>query len=169
MLKYARHDRPGASAFAGHETMTGKNEPAGVIRGCKARAAILFLLAFLELTAWPQQKPDLTTKSIEDLMNIRVTSVSKTEQTLSRAASAVFVITPDAIRRSGATNIPDLLRMVPGLDVARINANTWAVSARGFNGRFSNKLLVLLDGRSVYTPTFARRLLGCFGSSLEQR
>jgi iron complex outermembrane receptor protein len=87
-------------------------------------------------------------------MTIRVTSVSKTEQTLSQAASAIFVITPEAIRRSGATNIPDLLRMVPGLDVARINANTWAVSTRGFNGRFSNKLLVLLDGRSVYTPTF---------------
>jgi iron complex outermembrane recepter protein len=87
-------------------------------------------------------------------MNIRVTSVSKTEQTLSQAASAIFVITPEAIRRSGATNIPDLLRMVPGLDVARINANTWAVSARGFNARFSNELLVLMDGRTVYTPTF---------------
>jgi iron complex outermembrane recepter protein len=131
------------------------NEPAGVPRRRKARAPILAILASLALTAWPQQKPaDLTDKSIEDLMNIKVTSVSKTEQTLSRAASAVFVITPDAIRRSGATNIPDLLRMVPGLDVARINANTWAVSARGFNGRFSNELLVLLDGLSVYTPTF---------------
>jgi iron complex outermembrane receptor protein len=135
--------------------MAGKNEPAGAVRRRMARAPILALLASLALNAWPQLKPaDLTTKSIEDLMNIRVTSVSKTEQTLSRAASAVFVITPDAIRRSGASNIPDLLRMVPGLDVARINANTWAVSARGFNGRFSNELLVLLDGRSVYTPTF---------------
>jgi iron complex outermembrane recepter protein len=135
--------------------MAGKNEPADAVRRGIARAPILALLASLALTAWPQLKPaDLTSESIEDLMNIRVTSVSKTEQTVSRAASAVFVVTPDAIRRSGATNIPDLLRMVPGLDVARINANTWAVSARGFNGRFSNKLLVLLDGRSVYTPTF---------------
>src|ERR1700733_12625109 len=135
--------------------MTGKNEPAGVPRRRIARAPILALLASLALPAWPQLKlTDLTEKSIEDLMNIKVTSVSKTEQTLSRAASAVFVITPDAIRRSGATNIPDLLRMVPGLDVARINANTWAVSARGFNVHFSNELLVLLDGRSVYTPTF---------------
>jgi iron complex outermembrane recepter protein len=66
----------------------------------------------------------------------------------------VFVITADAIRRSGATNIPDLLRMVPGVDVARINANTWAVSVRGFNARFSSELLVLMDGRTVYTPTF---------------
>ena len=106
------------------------------------------------LPAWPQQEtPDLADRSLEDLMNIEVTSVSKKEQKLSRTASAVFVITQEDIRRSGATNIPDLLRMVPGLDVAQINANTWAISARGLNGRFSNELLVLLDGRSLYTPT----------------
>jgi len=63
------------------------------------------------------------------------------------------VITTDDIRRSGATNIPDLLRMAPGLDVAQINANTWAVSIRGLNGRFSNELLVLVDGRNIYTQT----------------
>jgi iron complex outermembrane recepter protein len=125
------------------------------VRRRTSRAVLLVLLASLPLTAWPGQKPaDLANESIEDLMNIRVTSVSKTVQTLSRAASAVFVITPDAIRRSGATNIPDLLRMVPGVDVARINAHTWAVTVRGFNGRFSNELLVLMDGRSVYTPNF---------------
>ncbi len=87
-------------------------------------------------------------------MNIEVTSVSKNEQKLSRTAAAAFVITQDDIRRSGANNIPDLLRMVPGMDVAQIDANTWAISARGLNGRFSNKLLVLVDGRTVYTPTF---------------
>jgi len=135
--------------------MTGTSERAGSVSRRTARVSILALLASLALPAWPQQEPtDLTGKSIEDLMNMRVTSVSKTEQMFSRAASPVFVITPDAIRRSGATNIPDLLRMVPGLDVARINANTWAGRARGFNGRFSNELLVLLDGRSVYSPTF---------------
>jgi iron complex outermembrane receptor protein len=134
--------------------MPRKNELAGAVRRRTAPAA-LTLLASLTLAAWPQPKPtDLTNESIEDLMNIQVTSVSKTEQNLSQAAAAVFVITPDDIRRSGATNIPDLLRMVPGLDVARINANTWAVSARGFNARFSNELLVLMDGRTVYTPTF---------------
>lgn len=85
-------------------------------------------------------------------MNIEVTSVSKTEQKLSQAAAAIFVITQEDIRRSGATNIPDLLRMVPGLDVSQINANDWAISARGFNQQFSNKLLVLIDGRTVYTP-----------------
>jgi iron complex outermembrane receptor protein len=111
--------------------------------------------ALSALPAWPQQKPpDLADSSLEDLMSIQITSVSKTEQKLSRVASAVFVITQEDIRRSGATNIPDLLRMVPGVDVAQINANTWAISARGLNGRFSNELLVLLDGRSLYTPTF---------------
>ena len=98
---------------------------------------------------------DLTTMNIEDLMNVHVTSLSKQDQKMSQVAAAVFVIGQEDIRRSGATNIPDLLRMVPGLDVAQINANTWAISARGFNSEFANKLLVLLDGRAVYTPTFA--------------
>jgi iron complex outermembrane recepter protein len=92
---------------------------------------------------------------MEDLMNVRVTSVSKTEQKLSRTAAAVFVITPEDIRRSGAISIPDVLRMVPGMDVAQINGSTWAISARGFNQQFSNKLLVMIDGRVVYTSTFA--------------
>jgi iron complex outermembrane receptor protein len=110
---------------------------------------------FLLVSAWGQEnKQDLFDLSIEDLMNVEVTSVSKTEQKLSRTASAVFVITQEDIRRSGSTNIPDLLRMVPGVNVAQINANTWAISARGFNAQFSNELLVLLDGRPVYTPTF---------------
>jgi iron complex outermembrane receptor protein len=88
-------------------------------------------------------------------MNIEVTSVSKKEQKTSEAAAAVFVISREDIRRSGALNIPDLLRMVPGLDVAQIDASVWAISARGFNGQYSNKLLVLVDGRTVYTPIFA--------------
>lgn len=84
-----------------------------------------------------------------------VTSVSKKKQKLSEAAAAVYVITQDDIRRSGATSIPEALRMVPGLQVARLDANKWAVSSRGFNGRFANKLLVLIDGRSVYSPLFS--------------
>jgi iron complex outermembrane receptor protein len=98
---------------------------------------------------------DLTGTSLEDLMNIQVTSVSKKEQTLSKAASSVYVITEDDIRHSGATNVPDLLRMVPGVDVARINANTWAISIRGFNSRYAGKVLVLVDGRTVFTPLFS--------------
>ena len=97
---------------------------------------------------------DLTSASLEDLMNVEVTSVSKKEQKLSEVAAAIFVITQEDVRRSGARNIPDLLRMVPGLDVAEINASSWAISARGFNLQFSNKLLVLIDGRAVYTPLF---------------
>lgn len=102
------------------------------------------------------QKPrDLANQSLEDLMNVEVTSVSKKEEKLSHIASAVFVITQEDIRRSGATNIPDLLRMVPGLDVAQVNGSTWAIGARGFNQQFSDKLLVIIDGRIVYTPNFA--------------
>jgi iron complex outermembrane receptor protein len=117
--------------------------------------APIALVICLALPALSQQTiPDLMDQSLEDLMTVKVTSVSKTEQTLSRTASAVFVITATDIRRSGATNIPDLLRMVPGIDVAQTNGNTWAISARGLNGRFSSVLLVLVDGRNVYTPTF---------------
>lgn len=110
---------------------------------------------------------DLSAMDLEDLMNVKVTSVSKTEQKLSRTASAIFVITQEDIRRSSATNIPDLLRMVPGVDVAQIDANTWAISARGLNDEFSNELLVLLDGRNVYTPTFGGVLWGQLDLPLE--
>ena len=98
---------------------------------------------------------DLTSLQIEDLMNVDVTSASKKEQKLSRVPAAIFVITQEDIRRSGATNIPDLLRMVPGLEVAQITPSVWAISARGFNSQYSNKLLVLIDGRTVYTPLFS--------------
>ncbi len=96
---------------------------------------------------------DLYQISLQSLMDMEVTSVSKREQKFSQSAAAIFVINQDDIRRSGALNIPDLLRMVPGLDVAQINANTWAISSRGFNYQFSNKLLVLVDGRTVFTPS----------------
>ena len=122
------------------------------------RFRILIAISLLTSAAYPslaQQTPDLTQKSLEDLMNIQVTSVSKREQTTSQAAAAVFVISREDIRRSGALNIPDLLRMVPGLDVAQIDADKWAISARGFNGQYSDLVLVLVDGRAVYNPIFA--------------
>jgi iron complex outermembrane receptor protein len=115
----------------------------------------MVVITLVTPTARPQESIDLTQKSLEDLMNIKVTSVSKKEQKTFQVAGAVFVISRDDIRRSGALNIPELLRMVPGLDVAQINAGKWAISARGFNGQYSNKLLVLIDGRTVYTPIFA--------------
>lgn len=98
---------------------------------------------------------DLANLSLEDLMNLDITVVSKQKQKVSQAAAAVSVITPDDIRRSGMTSIPELLRLAPGLDVARVDANKWAISSRGFNDLFANKLLVLMDGRTVYTPSFS--------------
>ena len=110
----------------------------------------------LAISARAQNPPeDLSKLSVEDLMNVEVTSVSKKEQKVSQTAAAIFVITQDDIHRSGANNIPDLLRMVPGVNVAQINSNIWAISVRGFNGEFSNKLLVMIDGRTVYEPTFS--------------
>jgi iron complex outermembrane receptor protein len=103
--------------------------------------------------AQASQSHSLADASLEDLMNIEVTSVSRKEQKLSKVAAAVYVIDQEDIRRSGSTNIPDLLRMAPGVDVAQIDANTWAISIRGFNDRYANKVLVLVDGRTVYTPT----------------
>jgi iron complex outermembrane receptor protein len=119
--------------------------------------ALPCVLAFLALQSTRAQTPppDLTTLQIEDLLNVKVTSASRKAQQLSRVPAAVFVITAEDIRRAQATNIPDLLRMVPGLEVAQITASTWAISARGFNGQYSNKLLVLIDGRTVYTPIFS--------------
>lgn len=117
--------------------------------------ALIGLFGISVLPAWSHQNSeDLTSQSLEDLMNVQVSSVSKKEEKLSRTAAAVFVITSEDIHDSGATNIPDLLRMVPGMNVAQINANTWAISARGFNSEFSNELLVMVDGRTVYIPTF---------------
>lgn len=113
------------------------------------------LLSAAGVQAQAQDSRDLTEASLQDLMAMKVTSVSKKEQSLSKTAAAVYVITQEDIRRSGMTNIPDLLRMVPGVDVARIDANTWAISIRGFNYRYSTKVLVLIDGRTVYTPAFS--------------
>ena len=95
---------------------------------------------------------DLGDLSLEALMQIEVTSVSKRAQPLSEAAAAVYVLDGEDIRRSGHTSIPEALRLVPGLSVARIDSNNWAITARGFNSQFANKLLVLIDGRSIYTP-----------------
>lgn len=105
--------------------------------------------------AAPDGEADLTGLSIEQLMNVEVTSVAKKPQKLRESAAAIHVISSTDIRRSTATSIPELLRSVPGLHVARVDANKWAITARGFNGVFANKLLVLIDGRSVYTPIFS--------------
>jgi iron complex outermembrane recepter protein len=108
--------------------------------------------------AYAQQVPtpaELANLSLEELGNLIVTSVSLAEETLSGAAAAVTVITSDDIRRSGATTVPEVLRLVPGIHVARQTSNTWAVSSRGFSSTNSEKLLVLTDTRSLYTPLFS--------------
>ena len=98
---------------------------------------------------------ELKKLSVEELLDIDVTSVSKYPEKLSEAAAAVAVLTQDDIHTSGFTSIPEALRLVPGLDVARVDSHTWAISSRGFNDIFANKLLVLIDGRTVYTPLFS--------------
>lgn len=97
---------------------------------------------------------DLGKFDLETLLDIEVTSVSKKEERLSQTAAAIYVITQEDIRRSGFTTLPEIFRMVPGMQVARVNANQWAISSRGFNDTYSNKLLVMVDGRTVYTPSF---------------
>jgi iron complex outermembrane receptor protein len=105
--------------------------------------------------AVPPPQADLTKMDLEDLLNVEVTSVSRREQKLSKTGAAIFVISQEDIRRSGATSIPELLRMVPGVDVARLDDSTYAISIRGFNQTFADKVLVLVDGRSVYSQTFS--------------
>ncbi|HKH49984.1 MAG TPA: TonB-dependent receptor plug domain-containing protein [Thermoanaerobaculia bacterium] len=97
----------------------------------------------------------LKTLSIEELMQIDVTSVSRRSEPFFEAAAAVAVITADELRRSGVTSLPEALRLVNSLHVARQTQSAWAISARGFNSAAANKLLVLIDGRSVYTPLFS--------------
>ena len=93
--------------------------------------------------------------SLEDLLNVEVTSVSRRAQALRDAPSAIHVATAEDIRRTGATSIPEALRIVPGVQVSQLDSSRWAVSIRGFNNRFNDKLLVMIDGRSVYTPVFS--------------
>lgn len=131
---------------------------ARVTRG--QRCLILALGAFLAaapLSAQEAYRPpsELKKLSVEELLDVDVTSVSKYPEKLSAAAAAIAVLTQDEIHRSGVTNIPDALRLVPGLDVAQVDAHTWAISSRGFNDIFANKLLVMIDGRTVYTPLFS--------------
>jgi iron complex outermembrane receptor protein len=140
---------------------TGHREPGGTI-AARGPAILLTFLSIGAVASAPdadaQAQADATSASslkklsIAELLNTEVTSVSKTVESLSEAAAAVYVITRDDILHSGATTIPDMLRLAPNLQVAQITASTFAITARGFNGPAASKLLVLIDGRSVYTP-----------------
>jgi iron complex outermembrane receptor protein len=117
--------------------------------------AVLLLACLETRPGATHERLDLTDFSIEELLEIRITSVSKREELLFDAAAAVYVISAEDIRRSGLRSLPELMRMVPGMQVAQVDANKWAITARGFADRFANKLLVLIDGRSVYTRLFS--------------
>jgi len=116
-----------------------------------------FSAAFVLASALPAQEDDvdLLELSLDDLLNLEVTSVSKKAQKITDAPAAIAVVTGDDVRKTGVTNLGDALRTVPGMQVGQIDSSTFAISSRGFNNEFANKLLVLIDGRSVYTPLFS--------------
>jgi iron complex outermembrane receptor protein len=99
-----------------------------------------------------EAKPDLSNLSLDSLASMEIVSVAKKSQKLNDAAAAIFVITSEDIRRSGLNNLAELLRTAPGLDVAQIDANKWAITTRGFNERFADRTLFLMDGRAIYSP-----------------
>ena len=111
--------------------------------------------ASLAFAGDPVVLPDFSDLSLDELANVKVTSFTKKPQSLSQVAGAVYVITQEQIERSGLTSVPELLRLAPGVDVAQVNGNQWSVSIRGPIGVYSNKLLVLIDGRSIYSSVFA--------------
>jgi iron complex outermembrane receptor protein len=125
----------------------------GFVRWAQILAALAFF-TFPDLPTSSQQVPDLAQKSIEDLMTAKISSVSKKEEQVLDTPAAVYVVTREEIRSAGARSIPDALRLVPGVDVNRIDASVFDVGIRGFDERFSNKMLVMIDGRSLYSPIF---------------
>jgi iron complex outermembrane receptor protein len=120
---------------------------------CVALHAVGALAA--EQPVVPTSPADIASLSIDELANIEISSVSKKLEPLSEAAASIYVITRDDIRRYGATSIPEILRLAPNLQIARVSAHQHAITARGFNSNTPNKLLVLIDGRSVYAPLFS--------------
>lgn len=130
----------------------------GIATPTLALATLWCIFFFMASFAFPVNAAttdEVMALSLEDLVNIEVTSAARMPQKLSQAAAAIYVVTSEDIRHSGATSIPEALRMVPGLQVARIDNNKWAITCRGFNEAFANKMLVMIDGRTVYTPLFA--------------
>ncbi len=123
------------------------------------RKTIIFLVIVIQffgaVKSYSQENKSLFQISLEELLEIKITSVAKKPQKLTESPAAIFVITREDIRRSGVTSIAEALRLAPGVHVGRINSHKWAVSIRGFQQELAGKLLVLIDGRSVYSPTFS--------------
>ena len=135
-----------------------KKQSASSLHMHAIRCLSLFGFALSAHAASPPTLTSMADMSLEELANIEITSVSKKSERLADAAGSVFVITAEDIRRSGATSLPEALRLAPNLHVAQSSASAYAISARGANGSSSsgpNKMLVLIDGRSVYTPLFS--------------
>lgn len=134
----------------------------GSLRKDLTRNTSIRLKLTLLLSLWPlasngaaPQNPRLLDLSLEELGNISITSVSKKEQRLAETPAAIYVITGEAVRRSGKRSLPDLLRLAPNVQVAQITANSYAITIRGFNSSSANKLLVMKDGRTIYTPLYS--------------
>ena len=141
------------------------NEEKDTLKSCNLspafapRAIALIIIIVAGQNAFAQEASlspsELKKLTVEELMEIEVTSVSRRPEKLTEAASAIQVITGEDIHRSGATSIPEALRLATNLHIAQKNAHDWAISARGFNTDLANKMLVLIDGRTVYTPLFS--------------
>src|SRR5689334_14267301 len=135
---------------------------APIPRGRQGGALAAVLLPLLSPALWadgPQRGSNVATAfknlSLEELSSIEVTTPSRTPVKAFQTPAAIFVITGEEIRRSGVTSIPEALRLAPGVEVARISASSWSVGIRGFGSRLSRSVLVLIDGRTVYTSLFA--------------
>src|SRR4029079_5444459 len=129
-----------------------KNSPTGLLRMAAVAGACTAAFAYANTHI---AAADLADLELEQLTKINVMSASRRLEPLLDAAASIYVITQEDIRRSGATSIPEALRLAPNLDVARADVNQYAISARGFNNVLANKRLVLIDGRTVYTPLFS--------------
>ena len=125
-----------------------------LVHGFRGLLVLFCLLAVPSPGVAQIRVPDLAEMSIEDLLNIQITSAARKEQPASGVAAAIYVITQSDIRLSGLTTLPELFRLVPGMQVARITSSDWAVSIRGFNNNVSNKMLVLVDGRTIYNRAY---------------
>src|SRR6267142_1420139 len=123
--------------------------------GVRGKAHLSLILLLLPLLIGQSLDDPLKQLSLAQLGNIEVTTASKEPEEVWRTPAAIFVITQEDIRRSGATSIPEVLRLAPGVEVAQVDSDHWDVGVRGFGGQFSKSLLVLIDGRSVYSPLFA--------------
>ena len=136
----------------------------GSRHGSKQRGRKAFASCLIALAAWAAPRPagaqviaagNLADLTLEQLSNIEVTIATRRAQPLSDVPASAFVISSEDIRRSGATSLPEALRLAPTLQIARADANQYAISARGFNNVLANKMLVMIDGRVVYSPLFS--------------